>query len=1453
MREFVFPERMKALRYLIAFTAHNQERLAEEEAYIARLRGMGYDVEGFCVSVPLPGPALAFSQLDHLWQTALPDLMRMYEALEEKLRTKDVFVLWTGANVHPEFVAKLSTYNVYVCSDDPESSDAFSRPVARYFDYAFTRNIACVEMYRDWGCANVKWLCAPADPRLRNFSVTADAILKEPRDLDTVIICEREYGISDRARRIDRLMSRFPQTYARGKGWPGGYVSLGEVYDAYSRAKVGWNFHNSIGPTNSRLIALPACGVLQICDNKENLGKIFRLDEEVIGFDTLDECIEQTAYFLAHDDERRRVAARGWERATTDYTEQRQWERVLEAIAPDCLRKLDATRGAEDRVTIVNPSYANGYGLQLHLGCGNDYKPGYLNVDLNPMAHADIHASMLDLEQFVRPNSVQLVETYHALNYLSLWEARQFFRILHRLFQDEGLLVIETANVESLARKILESSGNLSEYLEGVRGLHAFGLDHLAQELSYSPNKFSWTPWHLVQELQAAGFMDVTVQPAKTHAPWRDMRIEARKRTVNLLNRCNPAPTDRRPGSVLFVLDPLLGHTTVHVRGLMHRERLAEAGWRAEFVDLREVGEERVVELAQHFEATYLLKVASLSLVRKLKERTRTKVVFDLTDALWQPFHRAHGWHDLEAILEASDAVFSENEYVCAFGLKHNPRVYSIPASTQPHLFDAARASMPPRTDDKVIIGWVGSNGTVSALDTIREPLRRLCSRHPNVELRIVGCSEPHRLAGLAGLPYSVRPTYDEAGMIDEIVRMDIGVFPPPLDLDDYRIRGAQKGMLYMTAGIPAVCQNAGDCARVIADGKTGMLADSLEDWFEKLDTLVASPDLRRRMGAAASQSIRPGHTYDHVFSKLHDALCSVIHDGGSDDLPHRPRPRILLIADVPNWIFARHCEALKRHLSDEFEFHVAYRGDPFREDDFDLIYPLEWNLLTADQIGTPSKYVTGIRSHISWHALDFSVVVAHLRQHYQAIHVVSRRLEEVFAESLPVHYVTHGLNTAFFTPTTSSDQGGHQVRLGWAGNRKSPAKGFEAFVEPLGDLPGVELAFCGYSDQHLTPEGVRDFYDSLDIYVCSSETEGNNNALLEAACMGRAIVTTDNGTVPEYLQDEVSALIVPRELPAFVAAVQRLQADPDLRRRLGGNARRAVLERWDWRDKAQDYRRFFWQALTESGYAPGLARVAHRTLNVACFLEPEQDPSHLLASFLLAFQPSDPVALHILGPEPPATLHARILACLERRGLAPSDIPDVELYDVPTSAPDFHALMLAADLVIGPPAIAEAARGVGLPAWEDATPQRFQALLHSIRELEWRVPALEKSAPTSEYWGLPFTGNWQAPLEQYLRLPVTAPRTLAILVGSNEGIQAYAALEEWLLAHGYDPTAGADLEIIEVTPETELAAYRMCAGILETGSPRMQALAQAVGRKVVFPNAGDLAGKAGGTVSTLP
>jgi len=314
-------------RVLWVYPAYAAARTAEEEAWAARMRDLGADVRAF--GIPCPGGWWPFAQLDARYRDGDRALHAAYEALARELDAPGaVLVAAGGAMLHPAFLDQLRVPKLFVCADDPENSANLSRPVAAHFDHCFVVNIACVDDYRAWGARSAEWLFPVLRPERRAAGITERRVLYGARDVELAMCCDRAFGGGDRRQRLDRLLAQFPQCETRGRGWPAGEVGPREVAELYARTKIGWNLHHSIGPCNTRLLELPANGVLQLCDNRAHLGRIFELGREVVGFDTVAECIDATRYYLAHDDERRAIAAAGLRRVQRDYTEERQWQRI---------------------------------------------------------------------------------------------------------------------------------------------------------------------------------------------------------------------------------------------------------------------------------------------------------------------------------------------------------------------------------------------------------------------------------------------------------------------------------------------------------------------------------------------------------------------------------------------------------------------------------------------------------------------------------------------------------------------------------------------------------------------------------------------------------------------------------------------------------------------------------------------------------------------------------------------------------------------------------------------------------------------------------------------------------------------------------------------------------------------------------------------------------------------
>jgi glycosyltransferase involved in cell wall biosynthesis len=105
-------------------------------------------------------------------------------------------------------------------------------------------------------------------------------------------------------------------------------------------------------------------------------------------------------------------------------------------------------------------------------------------------------------------------------------------------------------------------------------------------------------------------------------------------------------------------------------------------------------------------------------------------------------------------------------------------------------------------------------------------------------------------------------------------------------------------------------------------------------------------------------------------------------------------------------------------------------------------------------------------------------------------------------------------------------------------------------------------VVFTGQSSE------VWPFYSAADVFVLPSHSEGSPNVLLEAMAGGIPIVATEVGGVPEMVEQNQSALLVPaNDPPALAAAIVRVLIDGELAQRLTTNASALVATRYTLED----------------------------------------------------------------------------------------------------------------------------------------------------------------------------------------------------------------------------------------------------------------------------------------------
>jgi len=104
------------------------------------------------------------------------------------------------------------------------------------------------------------------------------------------------------------------------------------------------------------------------------------------------------------------------------------------------------------------------------------------------------------------------------------------------------------------------------------------------------------------------------------------------------------------------------------------------------------------------------------------------------------------------------------------------------------------------------------------------------------------------------------------------------------------------------------------------------------------------------------------------------------------------------------------------------------------------------------------------------------------------------------------------------------------------------------------------------------TPEGLRDFYHSVDMLVMPSRRESFGVSAVEASATGLPVIASRFGGIPEIVvHGETGLLVNTEDIHGFGEAIVTLGEDGDLRRQMGAKARARAVERFDWRNSVRD------------------------------------------------------------------------------------------------------------------------------------------------------------------------------------------------------------------------------------------------------------------------------------------
>jgi len=148
------------------------------------------------------------------------------------------------------------------------------------------------------------------------------------------------------------------------------------------------------------------------------------------------------------------------------------------------------------------------------------------------------------------------------------------------------------------------------------------------------------------------------------------------------------------------------------------------------------------------------------------------------------------------------------------------------------------------------IIGWIGTSGNLHYLKSIAPALEILNNKYKYIKLKIV-CDSFFDLGNIEVIKKIWRPEDVE----EDLKSFNVGVMPIK---DDLWARGkcGLKVVQYLAAGVPAVVSPVGLNRDLAIPGKTGLWADDIDDWTDKISELIDDPEKRMKMGLAGRKLV---------------------------------------------------------------------------------------------------------------------------------------------------------------------------------------------------------------------------------------------------------------------------------------------------------------------------------------------------------------------------------------------------------------------------------------------------------------------------------------------------------------------------------------------------------------------------------------------------------------------
>lgn len=336
-------------------------------------------------------------------------------------------------------------------------------------------------------------------------------------------------------------------------------------------------------------------------------------------------------------------------------------------------------------------------------------------------------------------------------------------------------------------------------------------------------------------------------------------------------------------------------------------------------------------------------------------------------------------------------------------------------------------------------------------------------------------------------------------------------------------------------------------------------------------------------------------------------------------------KKKIAIVYDVDGWAFSNIAREIKKYLSNDFEidiFPVSVFDDNavkfiLLAERYDLVHCLWRGLLSCldyefargyiynmgltfeefmDKYYSKTNITTSVYDHKFLDEENFETTksFAQYAKNYTVSSTILRDIyNELDIDKKPMAVISDGVDLEKFKPNNLErfkleNLQNRKIKIGWVGNSEftdsegdSDLKGVRKIIKPvleelIQDGYPIEIKFADRKEGYIPHEKMPDYYNSIDVYICTSKNEGTPNPVLESMASGVPIISTDVGIVRDAFGTKQKEFILKERTKEQLKnkLIDLLEHKEKFEELSKENLKQ--IQDWTWENKCNQFKEFF-------------------------------------------------------------------------------------------------------------------------------------------------------------------------------------------------------------------------------------------------------------------------------------